>query len=97
MATTTRSAPSGTARVPGRNGNGVASWIAAPETSEIKYTNGGRTRPRFATSCAVPGELEFCGLVIMVFGQRANVHNRKPGAFVRRHKAEALVQGPALI
>src|SRR5437773_12432050 len=68
MATTTRGAPSGTASVPGRNGNGVASWIAAPETSEIRYTSGGRTKTRFATSCAAPLGPQPCGLVVMVFG-----------------------------
>src|SRR6266571_1192898 len=68
MATTTRGAPSGTASMPGRNGNGVASWITAPETSEIRYTSGGRMRPRFATSCAALGGPQLCGLVVMVFG-----------------------------
>ena len=50
MATATRGTPSGTASVPGRNGNGMARWITAPETSEVRYTSGGRTRPGFATS-----------------------------------------------
>src|SRR6516165_10257730 len=50
MATTTRGTPSGAASVPGRNGNGMARWITAPETSAVRYTSGGRMRPRFATS-----------------------------------------------
>src|SRR5215831_4237744 len=66
MATTTRSTPSGTASVPGRKGNGMAWWITVPQTSEVRYTSGGRTRPRFATSRAALEASPSCGLVVMV-------------------------------
>src|SRR6516162_981115 len=66
MATATRGTPSGTASVPGRKGNGTAWWITAPEASEVRYTSGGRTRPRFATSCAALEAQPCCGLVVMV-------------------------------
>src|SRR5881396_2001173 len=79
MATTTRGAPIGTASVPGRNGNGVASWITAPETSEVRYTSGGRMRPRFATSCAALGGPQLCGLVVMVFGPANRPIDRAEG------------------
>src|SRR5215472_17236480 len=68
MATATRGTPSGTARVTGRNGNGTARWITIPETSEVRYTSGGRTRPRFATSRDALEAPPCCGVVVMVFG-----------------------------
>jgi len=50
------------------NGNGMARWITVPETSEIRYTSGGRTRPRFATSGAALEAPPCCGVVVIVFG-----------------------------
>src|SRR2546430_1987706 len=76
MATTTRGGPTGLARLWGRSGNGVASGTTTPETSEIRYTGGGRTSPRFATSCAALGGPPLCGLVVMVFGPSADPYQR---------------------
>src|SRR5437763_11881091 len=98
MATTTRGAPSDTASVPGRNGNGVASWITAPETSEVRYTSGGRMRPRFATSCAALGGPQLCRLMVMVSVLQTdrstkppNVHHEPPP----RSKATRVPQAEA--
>src|SRR5213593_290052 len=71
IATATRDAPSVTASIPGRNGSGVASWRSVPVTIEIRYTNGGRMRPRLATSDAVFEEPLVWGMVVMVLGLEA--------------------------
>src|SRR5262245_60037090 len=73
MATATRGTPSGTARLTGRNDNGTARWITNPEMSEIKYTSGGRTRPRFATSRAALEPPPCCGVVVMVFSPARSI------------------------
>jgi len=52
-------------RVKARGESGLASWISAPATSEVRNTRGGRTRPRCATSCTASGGREPRGLAVI--------------------------------